>query len=377
MKVEKWFNGHHSPLIFMVDDLANIYFSKKSNHIYNNGDWGGEVFESGSLYHYLNNEILSEFPDLKITFFLVTGERTIQSYGSYDFSRACCYGEFPNLLETLVKDGHEIAYHGLNHGKLVGEKFIQEWSSYHSISEANKSIREGLSFLNKSLPESKVKGGKYCGYEAGEYGHASILANGFEWWFDRWDEDPKARCDGEIVDGIVYLPSNIDCSQYSFKLVNYFRKKKYYRSIIRQLTEGTVESKINTVISKRGILSFQEHSSPIRTDGKRQYPNVFDDKKSIIYLLNLVKNFDIWYATASEVCDYIRLRSSVKISRTRNKFEFLSDQNYLNGSITLFEYKEFKYVKVKDEKYFSYEKNGKFHINLPVYLNTIYEVIYG
>lgn len=376
MKVEKWFNGHHSPLIFMIDDLANIYFSRKSNHTYNIGDWGGEVLESGSLYHYLKSEILSQFSDLKITFFLVTGERTIQSCGSYDFARPCNYGEFPNLLETLVKEGHEIAYHGLNHGKLVGEKFIQEWSSYKSISEASECIREGLSLLKDSLPKEKIKGGKYCGYEAGEYGHASILANGFEWWFDHWDEDPKARCDGELIDNIVYLPSNIDCSQYSFKLVNYLSKKKYYRSILRQLIEGTVESKINEIISTRGILSFQEHSSPIRTDDKRQYPNVFDDKKSITYLLKLVSKFDIWYATASEVSDYIRLRDNVEISRVENKFEFLTNKDDLNGIVTIFDYKKFKYVKVKEDNYFPYEKNGKFHVNLPVYLSTFYEIIY-
>ena len=78
-----WFKNKQSPVIFMIDDLANIYF--RDDERYNKGDWGGLLNSKNSLYCYLKDTFIKKFPELKFTFFLVSGVREVQSFGKYDF----------------------------------------------------------------------------------------------------------------------------------------------------------------------------------------------------------------------------------------------------------------------------------------------------
>jgi len=369
-----WFRNKKSPVIFMIDDLANIYFHKHGR--YNEGDWGGLLNSNNSLYCYLRDTFVQKIPDLKFTFFLVTGKREIQSVGQYDFVSTCDSVEFGTFLDCLSNDGHEIAYHGNKHG-VIDDKgcFIQEWSSFESIHEANSSIQQGLEYISSSS-NVKISGGKYCGYEDGQFGHQSIVDSKFSWWFDFWDSDITKRPYGELKDGVFYLPSNIDCSVYSFRLFQYLGQKKYYRSVLRQIKDGVIERKISQLLKIKGIISLQEHSSPTRTDGKTQYPNVFDDLHSINYLLKKLSQHDVWWATASEVADYSRNRDHTEIKmQSQDSFIFISDNetSCADGMfLTLILSNNIKSIKVNEQHYNSYIKDNICMVDVRVSFSNVY-----
>ena len=372
-----WYKNTQSPIIFMVDDLANIYFH--SGGKYNKGDWGGLLNSSNSLYSYLKANFIENFPDLKFTFFLVAGEREVQSTGKYDFVSDSAASKFGKFLDELVDDGHEIAYHGNKHGVLDSAgRFIQEWSSFSSVEDACSSIKHGLSLISVSS-KAKISGGKYCGYEAGKFGHQSIVDSNFSWWFDEWDSDIDRRPYGELKDNVFYIPSNIDCSVYPIGLIQYLGRKKFYRSIIRQIKDGFIENKIKSLLKNKGIISLQEHSSPLRTDGKTQYPNVFDDFYSIKYLLSLLSKHDVWWATANQVAEYSRNREYTKIEmQSEESFSFTNtgDGSCSEGSsLSLIFSKNIKSVKVNNQHYGCYIKNDICMVDVIVSLTDIYYII--
>ncbi|WP_218997379.1 hypothetical protein [Shewanella algae] len=371
-----WYKNHQSPVVFMIDDLANIYFNRTQGDVWNSGDWGGMLGSEGSMYSFLKNEILSIFPNVKFTFFLVAGKRQVQSFGSYDFVEDAGSKDFGNFLNLICSDGHEIAYHGNNHG-VVDENgiFIQEWDSFDSLSEACEQIDNGLGYIQESS-DVTVRGGKYCGYKSGRFGHKSVKESGFIWWFDSWDNDVTTRPYGKEKDGVFYFPSNIDCSIYSWRNFQYFRNLKYYRSMIRQLIHGSLESNLSKLLSMRGIITLQEHSSPKRTDGKIQYPNVFSDICSIKYILSYLNKYSIWWATASEVYDYIEVRSNLKITITSsNSFKFTSSTNKVEGkTVTLTVPDRTSSIYCGDIPNFPYESGGAKCIDLQVSLGAEYTV---
>jgi len=372
-----WFKNKQSPVIFMIDDLANIYF--RDDERYNKGDWGGLLNSKNSLYCYLKDTFIKKFPELKFTFFLVSGVREVQSFGKYDFVDNSATSEFGWFLDHLISDGHEIGYHGNTHGVIDNTgRFIQEWSSFSSIEEANCSIQEGLELISTSS-SVKVKGGKYCGYEEGRFGHQSIVDSKFSWWFDLWDGDVEERPYGEFKDGVFYLPSNIDCSVYSLRLFQYLNRKKYYRSVVRQMKEGLVEGRLNNLLEMKGIISLQEHTSPIRTDGKTQYPNVFDDLSSIHYLLGRLNKHDVWWATANDVAEYSRNREWIEIKmHSKTEFMFMcNDERYCTeGSLlTLIFADSICSIKVNEHYYTAYIKDDLCMVDVKVSLTDVYYMV--
>jgi hypothetical protein len=303
----EWFGGHQFPLIFMIDDLANIAF--KHNH----GDWGFLQSEPNSFYEFVNNEFLKLHPKLKFTFFVVSGKRSIHIDGCYDEVEDCQSNGFPVFLQKLQKDGHEIAYHGLHHGENINGKFVQEWSTFSSETIATEVTGQGKLKLEGATGSEIVNGGKYCGYEPGKYGHTSIVRNSFRWWFDLWDDNELDRPTGEWKDGIFYFPSNIDCSVYSANLLGRVPFRKYLTSQRKAILNGSCQSRLSNLISNKGIVTLQEHTSPIRTDGKIQYPNVFHDKPQILEILDFCNKHEPWFATATEVYSYQLIRTNLQL----------------------------------------------------------------
>lgn len=331
IKVARWKDDAISPLIFMIDDLANIYIKERY------GDWGGRRSSVDSVYQFLEKELLNYYPYLRFTFFVVTDKRTPQVVGQYDYVEDCNSGCFDSFLKQLDKSGHEIAYHGTNHGEVVDGEFVQEWDFFQTAEDATSQTREGLNLLSSAI-NRRVLGGKYCGYKPGKFGHSSIRDNKIKWWFDTWDSLADVRPHGEFIDGIYYLPSNVDCSQYLMSTIGRVPLSKYFKSQVKNILGGNIIDKIDYLLSGQGIISLQEHTSPIRTDKKIQYPNVVYDLHNIRAILGYLKRFNVWYTTPSEVYFYELAKKNLEIKKTNNGFYLILNNVELadvSGYLTL------------------------------------------
>lgn len=382
LEIAPWPEGKDAACIFMIDDLANICFSPPDGNIKIGDDWGAAHTLKNGVWDFLNTNIIDEFEYLKFTFFLVTAIREIQVTGQYPFCKDCNYSQdFIEFLNFLESKGHEIAYHGTTHGKIRNGKFIQEWSAYESLNEAIEVIDYGKKLFSNALKREPL-GGKYCGYDNGKFGHQSLIDTGFKWWFDKWDNDLKHRPRGEWVDNILYLPSNIDCSQYNWRCFDKLMQKNYYASQIKNFLGGSVFSKIENIIKENGIISLQEHTSPLRTDGKIQYPNIIDDITNINAILKYFQGFKIWYATASDVYRYLKLtryfsldivsdKRWILLSNYKKKFE----HNTISGEYLWLNIncRDFNGITANNVFYPANEKTPN-SIRLPVLLGTEYIV---
>lgn len=331
MKVEKckWKYGKQAPLVIMMDDLANKYMVDKKNGAYIGADWGGRCKEKNSWYDFIQSSIFLKYPYVKMTCFLVTGRREdIIKGGKPNITLPINAGEkFKTFLMELKQDKRiELAYHGYTHGKILDGKFVQEWNTYQTISEALEYIEKGLSAYQEVTGE-KLQGGKYCGYARNNFSDESIIKSRFDYWCRHWDADIlkgkgtgieslEADFFGEVVD----IPSTIDGSLCSLKQLGNLLSKKYIRALYYLLRYRlTIEQIIDSLVSKGQILSIQSHTSPIREDNKRQFPNIVDDIKNIQYILDYVKKYDIWYATCKEINDYFRIYSAIDIQSNNNE----------------------------------------------------------
>ncbi|SHJ92679.1 Glycosyl hydrolase family 57 [Anaerobranca californiensis DSM 14826] len=195
----KWKNGADSAVMFMIDDLANVWHDANLNGICDLGeDWGHKGYEKNSMWDFLEKNFLNEFPYLKVTFFLVVGKRaSILKHKDYTYSADILSDDkFLSFLRDIDKNPMvEIAYHGLTHG-IAGKKtedFIQEWQTYSNLDQAIETINEGREIFYKALGYYP-RGGKYPGYAYNNFSDESIAKTGFDWWcrhFDFWLEEKR------------------------------------------------------------------------------------------------------------------------------------------------------------------------------------------
>ena len=95
--------------------------------------------------------------------------------------------------------------------------------------------------------------------------------------------------------------------------------KKTLKGIIKRLLKNYLIRKkiieINFLLNNKLVISIQEHIAPGRNDGKRQIPNIFDDKESLFMIFNYLKNKNVWYCTGTELSEYY-------LARAGTAFEF-------------------------------------------------------
>lgn len=315
MKIDKckWPQDKKSAVVFMIDDFANKYMT--FGNIEYGMDWGGLCKKQYSLYSFLEKELFSEFPYLKIVMFLVVGRREdIIHGGKANYTAAIdSNNEFREFLKELANDNrYEIAYHGYNHGEIKNGVFVQEWSNFSSLNDADNTIKKGC-HLYEEITGKSFYGGKYCGYSTNEFSDKSIVNAGFTWWCRHWDisnyfskeKDKNKSLKLEYFNGVLDIPSNIDGSFLSLKLLDKFFSRKYMRSIYYLLKYRiTIERLLDELVSNNLVVSIQEHSSPYREDSKIQTPNIISDIDNIKYILNYLKKYDLWYATPNEIAEY-------------------------------------------------------------------------
>lgn len=346
MSIKKcqWKYGKLAPVMFMIDDYANKYMiTKEEDDKLIGADWGGLCFEKGSLLDFLDENLLSLFPYIKTTLFLVVGRRTpIIMNGNESVTLAANESEaFRNVVKKISQDERfEIAYHGLTHGEIIDGHFRQEWTLFNTVEEALCCIERGKS-IYKTITDAPLYGGKYCGYESNCFSDKSIAQSGFLWWCRHWDGNlvfQKKNCDGirsldiEMFDDVVDIPSTIDGSMLSLKLYKHLFKKKYIKSIYYLIRYGiTIEKILNQLINRGCVISIQEHSSPLREDDKRQMPNIIDDVENLQYIFSYLKKYDLWYATGHEIAEYYKLQNETNIVIDNGRLVVKSTNDMYNG----------------------------------------------
>lgn len=322
----KWKNNSISPVVLMIDDLANKWIDiGNGNKVIAGSDWGYHQFRKNSFWEILNRQLLSNYPYIKITMFLVVGRREgIKTSGNKYISYTIKENNFGYFLKEIIKDERfELAYHGLTHG-ICGDEisdFIEEWNTFENINEAIKTINLGKKIYEESVGIS-FTGGKYCGYVYNDFSDKSISKTGFKWWCRHWDSIllESSNCsdilslDLEEFDGVIDIPSTIDGSFYSLKIYRKIFTKKYAKSIYYKVFKNiSLESQIQSLLYNRQIISIQEHSAKYRVDDRIQYPNIVTDIENLNYIFKYLKKYDLWYATCGEIADYYRAYTKCSI----------------------------------------------------------------
>lgn len=80
---------------------------------------------------------------------------------------------------------------------------------------------------------------------------------------------------------------------------------------------------VDYLLDNKLVISIQEHMAPSRDDGRRQAPNIIDDKYSLLHLFNYLKTKNVWYCTGSELADYVYLRDHIEIQVNEKKNSFI------------------------------------------------------
>jgi peptidoglycan/xylan/chitin deacetylase (PgdA/CDA1 family) len=289
----KWLNNADSPVMLMIDDLANAWHrTDETRTLEGGGDWGGRLDGEGAVISFLREQLLRDFPEVKITFFAVAGK-----ISQYTHHQRFTYSEALNVNEEAKRffkkvyddDRFEIAYHGLDHGTpgATSEDFVQEWKGFESIDNAFEQISRGKEIFKEVFGEYP-KGGKYGGWQYNDLADDSIDRSSFLWWCRDWTPRDTRN---QVSDGyyepqlfgenlVVALPSTI----HGF----YWSKKQ-----------------IAKLLEKKQIISIEEHIAPVRPDGRTQTPNIIDDLHELRALFRHLRGKNVWYATGTEIARYI------------------------------------------------------------------------
>ena len=320
----KWKYGKQAPVMFMIDDFANKYMTDRLEGDYVGADWGGRCRAPHSLYEFLEQNIFRDFPYLKMTLFLVVGRReAFIAGGKPSVSRRIDENpEFANFLRELSKDERfEVAFHGYTHGKILDKYLTQEWLTFSSLEEACWTIGMCRD-IYRQVTGKEFHGGKYCGYEYNDFSDESISSSCFEWWCRHWDGSLFTRRDTgvesldlEQFGGVVDIPSTVDGALFSLRDIGGIFKYGYKKAVYYKLRYGlTVESILDNLVRNGQVINIQEHSSPMREDGKHQEPNLVDDISNIRYILKYLQKYDLWYATGHEIAEYWKTYQNTTVS---------------------------------------------------------------
>jgi hypothetical protein len=326
----KWKNNANSPVLFFVDDLANKWVDiNHDGKIQSEEDWGYAGFDKNGAFHFLEKEILSVNPKVKTIFFIIVGKRTSSITDGVIKSISNPINKTDKskkFFKTLQNDKRfETAYHGTTHG-VPGKElkdFIQEWESYKSLDESLTTIHIGKEIYKETIGVFP-NGGKYCAYISNEFSDESIDKSGFKWWcryynraaidgcneteFCGKDKNPFSSFNVKFFgkNKVVDIPTTIPGSL----LNSVFRPGKGIKGILKKILKPLIIrwklKKIDYLLKNNLIISIQEHISPSREDGKRQIPNIFDDKESLKAIFKYLKKKNVWYCTGSELAEWVK-----------------------------------------------------------------------
>ncbi|SHK16585.1 hypothetical protein SAMN02745163_03322 [Clostridium cavendishii DSM 21758] len=366
-RICKWYNNSDSPVLFMIDDLANTWVDTNKNGIIDAGeDWGYNKYNSNSSVKYLEDNILSKYEELKVTFFVPVGKRVgmlLKSEFAMHSKPINSDKKSKEFFFGLHNDKrYELAYHGTTHGKAgnTSSEFKQEWETFDNQETAIKTVKEGIDIFNDAIKERPL-GGKYCGYTSNEFSDGSIDENEFLWWcrfcnlgtenefknnrLDKfvYGEDPNPVTNYDIKyfgkNNVIDIPTTVNGGELS-SLYNFdkFGIKTILKLILRPYLVKKRLKILDYLIENKLVISVQEHISPARDDGKIQTPNIFTDKESLIKIFSKLRNKNIWYCTGSELAAYVYYRDNIDIKFEKDKIILNNEKlnKYQFNNLTLY-----------------------------------------
>ena len=292
----EWLNGALSPVMLMVDDLANAWHNRHGGERWEpGGDWGGGLQKPGSALCFLEEGLLREFPEVKVTFFTVAGP--LAGFTRHQpFSFAASLDELDESREffrSLAADPRfELAYHGFDHGTpgARAEDFVQEWRGFRSREAAVVQTKRGLEIFSRATG-ALPRGGKYGGWDYNHFSDDAVNDCGFFWWCRDWTpRDVAGRIPNDYYEP-QFFGSNLVVSLPSTVHGHFWDRRQ-----------------IDLLLARRQIISVAEHIAPLRPDGLVQTPNIVDDIADLRSLFGYLRGKNVWYATGSQIASYVVAR---------------------------------------------------------------------
>ena len=322
----KWLHNADSPVMLMVDDFTNVWVDTNGNgRVEPEEDWGHALDSPGSAFEFLTDKTLADCPRARVTFFtpMARVPFTRTSKCSAHFGPINENERTAAFFRSVHRDVRfEVAYHGLTHG-VPGDRtedFVQEWVAYKSLEEALETIRRGKEIYFEVFGEEPA-GGKYCGYAQNSFSDESISRSGFLWWCRRWDRGEAGPGDVERFDvryfgerPVLDIPSTVFGAMFNRPRGLVARALGSQAAVKR----GTEE--LEHLLSHKLVVSIQEHISPSRPDGRRQTPNIFDDRESLKMIFDYLADRNVWHCTGTELAEYVYCRDNLRLEENEGGF---------------------------------------------------------
>lgn len=344
-KICKWHNDAIAPVIFMIDDFCNVWVDTNGNGVIDPGeDWGYAGRGPGSSLLFLEEKLLKDFPDVKVTFFVPVGIRAgVIKDPSIPFVSNminCDPGTKAFFRSVGDNPRYEVAYHGTTHGKpgWKTEDFIQEWETFDSLEQAKETIHAGKEIF-KEVFGVYPPGGKYCGYVSNSFSDDSIVQSGFSWWcrygnvylseygncaIGGKDFNPLTNFDIKYFGStsVVDIPTTLEGSLFNRILhPGAYNLRGVAKRVLKPLLMKMKLKKLDFLLENNLLVCIQEHIAPSRVDGRRQMPNIYDDLDSLRIIMQYLKQQRVWYCTCSELAQYAAARDATTV-------EFLSGNSF-------------------------------------------------
>jgi len=320
----QWMGGALSPVVLMIDDLTNAWHNSSGGDTWEHGgDWGGGLDHPRGAVAFLEKNLLQDYPEARITFFVVAGQ--ISAYTRHQpFSYAApldASEQSAHFFGMLHRDPRfELAYHGFNHGTtgVRTDAFLQEWRGFDSNDDAIAQTKAGLGIFRRTTG-AIPRGGKYGGWDYNEFADNSIAECGFEWWCRDWTpRDVTGRIDDGYYEPqffgthpVLALPSTVHGHFWDAR-------------------------QINVLLERRQIISIEEHIAPVRPDGMIQTPNIVDDIDELRRLYGYLRSKNVWHANCSDIAAYETVRQQTLVHDvTINGFCLLYSGRLQRPTLTL------------------------------------------
>lgn len=345
----RYYNDHRTCCILFLDDFS-LTATSIDGKIYPANDWGYALFSGNSLFSYLYETLFRKYPEIKGTIFLPLKKHGCQNENAgYKVFFRDFDSDFREFFD-LVSDRFEIGFHGIHHGRFKDAKnpSFKGWKNEFEYFDASSAgmIKTEISRI-ESLLDIKIRGGKAPGYIQNESAIGIIKELGFSWWLSsagmmnrKAKENLPYYLDRE--GDILHIPTNISGDIFDERILTY---GKYSRpmSVIKYIKTHFSLFRNKAFLSylyEKGIpVTIQEHCQNLRTDGKRQPYNIYDDISSLERIFDALRGYDIWYANCSELAQYFDSFENTEIKPLNHDhdhdFEIIYSGKHINPAISI------------------------------------------